>query len=412
LVSTPVPPARAAQDVSKTNGRPANEGDGDSVLDHLPPLDLPAEVTEKNSTPPVAPAAERKPQGSTSASDRNGGRSPRESDLSLAGTSRPAPVPASALASSALAPVAAPTGEAPGIARFMAVDLKLAGGSVPSTAGLDWLADKGYKTLIDLREAPETNLGFIAEAAKRGLRYIALPVGLAGIDRDHMARFNFELSLGEARPLYFYDSDGNRAGALWYLRRITVDRVDTQVARREAEKLGLSDPQYWLAASHCLERLDAARAPSSKAPGPVQSAPPANPVSRPQEPPRTASPAGPSAPPAPGLPERETPAEAKATVPPAGTAPVPTAEVPAPVADASSFQIAQTDIPSTTSAPSPPADPTAWRTLAAMTITGLTFPLAYWTRAVVPTILAKTRASLPGPAPRWKSLPRASDAGT
>ena len=43
-------------------------------------------------------------------------------------------------------------------------------------------------------------------------------------------------------------------------------------------------------------------------------------------------------------------------------------------------------------------------------ITGLTFPLGYWSRSVVPTILARTLASLPAPARRLKSLPRELDA--
>ena len=38
----------------------------------------------------------------------------------------------------------------------------------------------------------------------------------------------------------------------------------------------------------------------------------------------------------------------------------------------------------------------AWRPFAAMVLTGLSLPLAYWSRSIVPTILAKTRASLPG----------------
>ena len=50
-----------------------------------------------------------------------------------------------------------------------------------------------------------------------------------------------ELAMGEARPLYFFDSDGTRAGALWYIRRIAVDRVSNEIARREAENLGLNN---------------------------------------------------------------------------------------------------------------------------------------------------------------------------
>src|SRR5208283_2824282 len=188
---------------------------------------------------------QRKPQSPAPApaSDHLSGRSSREPDLALTGTARPAPEPASS------------AGGAPGISRFVAVDLKLAAGSLPSAAGLDWLTEKGYKTLVDLRESSETDLPFIGEATKRGLRYIVLPVNLKSIDRAHVARFNFELAMGEARPLYFFDSDGTRAGTLWYIRRIAVDRVNTEIARREAEDLGLNNPDYWSAARSYLERL-------------------------------------------------------------------------------------------------------------------------------------------------------------
>ena len=164
------------------------------------------------------------------ASDPPRGRPAVQDKVSLTGAAQPAPDPAS------------PAGGAPGIARFSAVDLKLAGGSLPSAAGLDWLEEKGYRTLVDLREASEADSTFIAEATRRGFRYIALPISLKTIDREHLARFNFELALGDARPLYFFDRDGDRAGTLWYLRRITVDRIDTQIAHREAEELGALRP--------------------------------------------------------------------------------------------------------------------------------------------------------------------------
>ena len=129
----------------------------------------------------------------------------------------------------------------PGINRFVAVDLKLAGGSAPSSEGLKWLVDKGYRTVLDLRESSEVPSSFIAEVTGLGLRYVALPINLETIDRAHVDRFNFEVAAGEARPLFFFDADGTRAGALWYIRRIANDRVDHQIARREAEGLGLTD---------------------------------------------------------------------------------------------------------------------------------------------------------------------------
>ena len=87
------------------------------------------------------------------------------------------------------------------------------------------------------------------------MRYVALPIGLKSIDRDHVTRFNYELSAGEARPLYFFDHNGTRAGALWYIRRIANDHVDDPIARREAEELGLKDQSYWSAATRYVTGL-------------------------------------------------------------------------------------------------------------------------------------------------------------
>jgi protein tyrosine phosphatase (PTP) superfamily phosphohydrolase (DUF442 family) len=232
---------------------PVAGGDnGQSVLDHLPPLDLPSDVTEKTTTPPVVPPAQRRPP----TQDPAPAKVPLPADDHLSGRSTSDPdadLTATAMSASGSSPTAA---GAPGISRFAAVDLRLAAGSVPSPAGLDWLSEKGYKTLVDLREPAETDLVFIAAAAKRGLRYITLPISPKTIDRSHIERFNLELAMEEARPLYFFDSDGTRAGALWYIRRIAVDRLNHDIARREAEYLGLGSAEYWSAARNYLERLD------------------------------------------------------------------------------------------------------------------------------------------------------------
>ena len=228
-----------------SGGQSAGEPD---PLDNIPPLDLPGDVPRSSATPPVPPAAEPAAEpGGKSAANKPDAKSETPaaaaSELELTSITLPAPEPATSAS------------VGPGLARFVAVDLKLAGGSLPSPAGLDWLVEKGYRTLLDLRESSEVSPSFIAEVTKRGLRYVALPIGPGSIDREHVDRFAFEVAAGEARPLYFFDSDGTRSGALWYIRRIATDRVDQQVARREAEELGLSDQEYWSAVtkyvSHC-----------------------------------------------------------------------------------------------------------------------------------------------------------------
>ena len=66
-----------------------------------------------------------------------------------------------------------------------------------------------------------------------------LPISLSTVDRDHVSRFVFEISLADARPLYFFDTDGKRAGMLWYLHRMTDknENYDSEEASRQAEEL-------------------------------------------------------------------------------------------------------------------------------------------------------------------------------
>ena len=100
--------------------------------------------------------------------------------------------------------------------------------------------------MLDLRESSEVPSSFIAEVTGIGLRYVALPINRPKRSTELTSNDSTLRSLSERQGLSFFDSDGTRTGALWYIRRITNDRMDHQIARREAEKLGLTD--------ECLDR--------------------------------------------------------------------------------------------------------------------------------------------------------------
>jgi protein tyrosine phosphatase (PTP) superfamily phosphohydrolase (DUF442 family) len=314
---------------------------------------LPGEVTQSQAKTP-APSANRpegRPGDSSALESSARSESPRAEDsvgLTLATDtpSEPDPNPAG------------PTG----IARFASVDLRLAGGGAPSTAGLAWLVEKGYRTVLDLRESAEVSPAFIAEAANRGLRYVALPVNLKTLDPERLSRFQFELAAPEARPLFFFDSDGTRAGALWYIRRVMLDKVDPQLARREAEDLGLKDQAAWRSATDYVQRVAAAKA------HPAPASPPSPKVS--------------------------SDADANRAHPRDGTAEGPPKTA---ARDQTNDSVLA-------------RDPMNWRPFAAMLVTGLSLPLAYWTRTAIPEAIARVRASLPAPAPRPRSLPDESGA--
>jgi hypothetical protein len=368
-------------------GREDSQED-DNPLDHLPPLALPGEVTqaETRSSAPSAHGPEgRAGDISLSEASARSGDLRAEDEVSLT---------VSADSPSGVEPT---PGGATGIARFASVDPRLAGGSLPSTTGLGWLAEKGYRTVLDLRESSEVSPTFIAETARRGLRYVALPVSLQTLDPDRLARFHFELAAPEARPLFFFDSDGSRAGALWYIRRITQDRVDAGLARREAEDIGLKDQAAWRSAMECVRKLEAARshpapfrAGASDSPDPLTagSTPAGVSAQRPAEDLVTGSDRHPNTVTAEARGKRPNPQNA-----PAASSTMPGSVAPNPASPMESFSAREA---------------LSWRPIAAMLLTGLSLPLAYWTRTAIPDVIERARASLPGPGLRRRSLPHES----
>ncbi len=392
--STPTSMSRAAQDSSNAPGATSDGSLEDNVLDHLPPFPLPKEVTRSSANPPpppppAAPAEAKSGDAASAEPTAQRGGAPTEAEFAL--TIAAEPSPESGLTAAA----------ATGIARFAVVDPKLAGGSSPSDAGLTWLADKGYRTLLDLREPSEVPPAFIAEVARRGLRYVAFPVDLATIDASHVVRFNLEMDFAECGPC----SSSIRtapARALWYIRRASCDRVDAQIARREAEGLGLVDSSAWSAATRYVEKLGATKVDR----GTPNSSETAS---------RTAS-ARPQ-----GLDQIDTSTSEKRDG--AAEAPRTFRDFLDEVSPSASRARTRSDGVKTTgehasdpkpssSSPAPPAanDTTLLRPFAAMILTGLSIPLAYWTRTIVPDLLSRARASLPAPAQRSQSLPHESGA--
>jgi protein tyrosine phosphatase (PTP) superfamily phosphohydrolase (DUF442 family) len=391
--STPEPTSRSARALALPSARDSSGVDDQNPLDHLPPLDLPGEVTKSAATPPVPPAAERKEKSGTQtekkAAVKDESPAPAADDLDLTSGSIPAVQTSPSVS------------VGPGINRFVAVDLKLAGGSAPASDGLKWLVDKGYRTVLDLRESSEVPSSFITEVTNLGLRYVALPISLKTIDRAHVDRFHFEVAAGEARPLFFFDSDGTRAGALWYIHRIANDRIDHQIARREAEELGLTDKNYWAAATNYVAALGGPRTTATSVdPGQSPSLFPVTLNASQTDQNQTRTHDSQTATSLPKSQQQSSQSNAnRATV------------APAQASTASDTQVKQPapSRPDSVAAAAP--DLTfAWRPLAAMVLSGLALPLAYWSRTLTPIVLSKARASLPGPAHRPKSLPVESGA--
>ncbi len=369
MVTTSEPASRSAR------GTPLDAPlePSDALLENLPPVEVPHEWSTNET--PIAKNETRSPARAV--------EPPAEHETTQVETTASVPAEVSVV---------------PGIRRFSGVEPKLAGGSLPTLTGLDWLAEKGYKTLLDLRDTKDVQASYIEEVTKRGLRYVVLPIGLQQVDSNHISRFNDELALADARPLYFCDTDGTRAGVLWYIRRMTVDKIDAASASREAETLGLTDKAYWQAATKYLESLGAAPArsttvaPAANPPAPTAVAPAAT---------RSVSNDPPMPDPAPAPAPAPAAAAAVKTEEPAKPEKATTQAAPAVATELASSASPESETVQ-------PRDSTSWHSYAALVVTGLGVPLAYWSRTALPSLRILSRASLPGPGRRPKSIPASS----
>ncbi|WP_152051041.1 hypothetical protein [Tautonia marina] len=290
-----------------------------------------------------------------------------------------------------------------GIGAFYSVAPLLAGGAIPEESGWTWLADHGYRTVLDLRPVDQIRPTDFASSNRLGLRHVLLPMTPGTIDATLVNRFEEEIALESARPLYFCDTDGSAAAVLWYIHRIKVDRSAPERARRDAERIAPISPSLMLAAQAFLNGQPLAAQPEPEIPALVlETEYVVETELSPTEPsPESAEPSAVHDPTTVVVEGSAAPADTDSQ-PPIEPEPATTS----PVAEASIAEVFDDPF-----AKSAPVDPKSWGPYAAFFLTILAIPLAYWGSSNLPTgFRTRVRASLTGPARQPASLPQTSDA--
>lgn len=146
-----------------------------------------------------------------------------------------------------------------GIPQFATVRDQVAAGLKPSLdGGLDWLQANGYRTVLHVRAPGEDDSADRREVEKRGLKYFSLEVSPETLSRALVEQFSRIVNDKANYPLFVYDKNGMKAGALWYLTFRLIDRETDDAARTRAGRLGLKeDPEgehraMWLAIQKLL----------------------------------------------------------------------------------------------------------------------------------------------------------------
>jgi protein tyrosine phosphatase (PTP) superfamily phosphohydrolase (DUF442 family) len=215
--------------------KPVPAGPGNPYL--LPPTGLP-------TTPAPGPSAVVPPVGPTDLRNYQPVRPAPEVLL-------PDPIPGSGSSRGALpgfleSPVK-PTPEAqrgsdssPGLIGYVRVKEGLASGRKPTLDGFDALKQSGFRTVLYLHAAGADLSAVRDVASKRGLAFVAIETTPENL-KTAIEQFNATAADTSRHPIYIFDDDGVRAGAIWYLHFRTAESQNDDVARVRARPLGLTE---------------------------------------------------------------------------------------------------------------------------------------------------------------------------
>lgn len=132
-----------------------------------------------------------------------------------------------------------------GVTNFAKLDTTIACAGATTPGAIADIKKMGYNSVINLRQASEGGADLEAEeaAAKTaGITYIHLPFNTAAPDGAIVERFLTAVTTPANQPAFVHCASGNRAAALWMVKRLVVDKWDADRASTEATSLGLTSP--------------------------------------------------------------------------------------------------------------------------------------------------------------------------
>lgn len=129
---------------------------------------------------------------------------------------------------------------------FQPVNEQLYRGAQPRDRGMQQLAARGIKTVINLRAADRRAAIEAAAAQRAGLRYFNLPLpGFASPTDEQVASVLALINTPENWPVFVHCKHGaDRTGTVIAIYRITHDGWTAEKATQEAERYGMRWVQF------------------------------------------------------------------------------------------------------------------------------------------------------------------------
>jgi uncharacterized protein (TIGR01244 family) len=134
-----------------------------------------------------------------------------------------------------------------GITNFKRLESTVACAGAATPESMRAVKEMGFASVVNLREASEPNANVEAESAAArtaGLRYVHLPLNRESPDPAVADRFVIVARDPSNQPIFIHCASGNRAAAMWLIKRAVVDGWPLDRATAEAEKLGLEHEKW------------------------------------------------------------------------------------------------------------------------------------------------------------------------
>jgi protein tyrosine phosphatase (PTP) superfamily phosphohydrolase (DUF442 family) len=133
----------------------------------------------------------------------------------------------------------------PGVQNFARLETTIACGGATTPEAVPELKKMGFASIINLRLPSEAGANVEGEAAAAktaGINFYNIPFSGQSPDPKAADQFLATVTAKNNEPAYIHCAAGNRAGAMWMIKRLVVDHWDTDKAFTEATALGLTSP--------------------------------------------------------------------------------------------------------------------------------------------------------------------------
>ena len=131
----------------------------------------------------------------------------------------------------------------PGIKNFAQVETTVACAGAVTPGSVAGIKKMGFASIINLRLPTEAGADIDGEAAAAktaGITFVHIPFDGSMPDPAVADQFIKTITEPGNQPAFIHCASGNRAAAMWMIKRVLIDKWDNDRAAEEATQLGLT----------------------------------------------------------------------------------------------------------------------------------------------------------------------------